>query len=74
MSKPLALLSMLPLLVGPTGAAGATFASQGYTLNLSVPVLCTLRHHPALAQVGNGYSLGELREFCNAQTVWMDRK
>lgn len=56
----------IALLVSSSAAFGATFTSSGFGLRLQVPVLCTLRHEPALAPAGAGYRLGELFEYCNA--------
>ena len=50
--------------------AGAMLpASTGYKLQLTVPVICSLKHQPGIApSLGGGYELGELLEYCNAPT------
>jgi hypothetical protein len=59
-------LSAAAALLCSSAAIGSAFATNGFGISLSVPVLCTLHHEPALVPVGNGYDLGELTEFCNA--------
>lgn len=54
-------------LAGVGSAASAEAVSTGtVTLRLQVPVACTVQHRSAIAATGNGYTLGELHEFCNA--------
>lgn len=63
----LAGLPLLALLI-PTATANATSQATGsYRVRLTVPVICTLSHDAAAATpAGDGYALGELKEYCNA--------
>lgn len=57
--------ALLLLLTG--SAAGAQSVATGdFQLRVVVPVICTVQHHAAIAASGNGYVLGDLREYCNA--------
>lgn len=64
------LIAGLPLLAlfAPSSTASATSSASGsYAVRLSVPVICTLSHEAAPATLaGEGYALGELKEYCNA--------
>ena len=54
-------------LAGVSSVASAESVSMGsFALRLQVPVSCNVQHRSAISQAGNGYSLGELHEFCNA--------
>lgn len=54
-------------LISPAEAGSESTAS--YTVELQVPVICNIRYRASpTAQQGDGYELGDLREFCNAPT------
>ena len=64
------LLAGLPLLalICPTSTAVARSQAMGsYAVRLTVPVVCTVSHRAAPAiPAGEGYALGDIREYCNA--------
>lgn len=61
-------IALIPVFaVGLTGTVADARDNLGYTLSLSVPVVCTLKYKPGFADNNGGrIQLGELQEFCNA--------
>lgn len=58
------------LLIAATASAAAPAAvagRMGYQLSVTVPTLCSIKHHPGMTLLGgNEYRLGSLQEYCNA--------
>lgn len=62
--------ALLLLLTG-SAASAQSVASGDFQLRVVVPVICTVRHHTAIAASGDGYTLGDLQEYCNAPNGYM---
>jgi len=65
-------LPVAALLCTATNAGANANASASYAVRAVVPVICTLSH-PAAAPtpLDNGYSLGDLKEYCNAPSGYV---
>ncbi len=59
-------MSAASLLLMSTSGDAASLATFGNTMQLDVPVVCKLVHRGTVQQVGEGYNLGQLFEYCNA--------
>lgn len=58
--------SAIFLLLCGSAASAESVASGSFNLQLTVPLVCTVSHQSAISAAGNGYRLGELREYCNS--------
>lgn len=48
-------------------APAAMIGRGGYLLSVTVPLQCSIKHHPGMSLLGgNEYRLGSLQEYCNA--------
>lgn len=60
--------SILLVTAGASAAAPAAMVGRmGYQLSVTVPTLCSIKHHPGMMLLsGDEYRLGSLQEYCNA--------
>ena len=69
--KALTKIATMSLVLMGSAASAQSVGTESFHLQLNVPVVCTVVHRPAISVSGDGYVLGDLREYCNSPSGYM---